>query len=126
MAVKREIHIMLPELDRISWNDKPEQARLTVTTRKGDPGIWSSASVGFVRDRCVSCELFGDFHKTFLHDKKARATQAAIDRQHDSIFTAQALTDLRAQVLAFYAIKNAKDAAEKAGYAAAAAARKAA
>jgi len=29
MAVKREIHIMLPELDRISWNDKPEQARLT-------------------------------------------------------------------------------------------------
>jgi hypothetical protein len=93
--------IAIPEL-----NSKEGAAQLTLTTEKyGNGQLVSSAHIYFVRDGLITFEVFGDFRKVLLRTA-ARATQKALDLQHSSVFTPDAIEALKAEALAFYAAKK--------------------
>jgi hypothetical protein len=89
--------IKLPMLN----NDEGE-AVLHLETYKGfRPGIISVARFQRVRDGMSSFMVFSDFHKT-MKTTPNRATQKAIDSQHDAVFTHEVKENLAREAVAFY------------------------
>jgi len=80
-------------------------ARLDVSTFKNDRGqLVTSASIGFVSGQMVTTAIFSDFYRT-LEVSKVRCTEKAVSEQQ-----ARAVAqwdDLKADVLAYYAAKQA-------------------
>jgi len=103
VAIDPKQLIAMPTLDRA---DGAAQLELH-TTKHGNGQLCSSAHVHFKRDGMITCELFGDFRKT-LHRSRERATQKNLDAQHAAVFTPAAVEALQAEVIAFYADKDAK------------------
>lgn len=108
MAVKREIKILMPDLDEQGqvFDNRPKQARLELSTDKWDRGIVSIAHVVFVGDVFKTFAMGRDFSKVYLCDRNARGTQKNIDVQHNSVFTDRAVEIIKAEVRAFYAAKK--------------------
>jgi hypothetical protein len=75
-----------------------------------DPTI-SSAHVEFAGDQFLTFEMFGDFSKVLENNRGARATQRALEVQHDRHFHPIDVEGLKRQAIAFYAAKNASKAA---------------
>ena len=105
MANERRQRIDLPEL-----NGPRGSAQLEIRTYKSTPHLASLAHVHFAKDGYVTFELFGDFSKSMVRSFD-RATQKNLDAQHARVFTPQAIADLKAEAIAFYAAKRSKAAA---------------
>ena len=101
MAQEPEQTISLPAL-----NNEQGAAQLQLTTNKYSNGqMVSSAHIYFVRDGLITFEVFGDFRKVLLRTT-ARATQKALDLQHSSVFTPDAIEALKSEAIVFYAAKK--------------------
>jgi hypothetical protein len=92
--------------------------QLQLSTRKSENGkLYSSGHVQWAKDRCVTFELCGDYSKTFYTTPtRVTATQKAIDKQHAAVFTPERVEEIKAEVVAFYAAKDAKNAEHKARF----------
>lgn len=100
MAGNAITSIKLPMLN----NDEGE-AVLHLETYKGfRPGIMSVARFCRVKDGFSTHKPFSDFGKT-IKTTQSRATQNAIDSQHDAVFTHEIKEDLARQAVAFYTQK---------------------
>ena len=105
MAQEPKQIIPMPTLDRADG-----AAQLQLDTMKLSNGqLCSSAHVHFASQGMITCVLFGDFRKE-LHRSRERATQKNLDAQHAAVFTPAAVEALQAEVIAFYADKDAKEA----------------
>lgn len=65
-------------------------------------GITSYARIEFAGDNFSSFEPYADFSTNLEHNPRIRATQAAIQAQHDRIFTALAMDLIRSRALFHY------------------------
>jgi len=103
------IRIPLPHLDRVK-DGKPERAKLSLQTYKPySGGLLSSARVDFVSPegwQTHACGLGGgggDYSRSFFHNKAARATQSAIDKQHAEVFTPDVIAGIQSAIVLHYA-----------------------
>lgn len=103
MAIDRTITIPMPSLDHDG-----KRAQLVLSTYKGSGQVFSSASVQFVERGYITFELYGDYRKVVRREHVARVTQKVIDAVH-AVFTAEAIETFKADAIAFYADKRAKE-----------------
>jgi hypothetical protein len=98
MAQPIRTRINIPELDKADG-----RAVLIFETFKPlSGGITSYARVEFVGDNFSTFAPFGDFSTRLEHNRNARATQAAMQAQHDRIFAPAVADALRGRALFHY------------------------
>jgi hypothetical protein len=108
MAHAATQYIYIPSL-----NSDGKVARLTLTADTNSrKGISSTAHVEFEHADGfgVSFLMCGDFRKLVLNVPSVRGTQKAIDTAHASAFTPEVIESLKAEAIAFYDAKVAKEA----------------
>jgi hypothetical protein len=106
MATKQITTIPLG-LNRIDMGRETTAHLLLETSKDLYGGIHSTATVkwmgnGFYTHSFAFGAGGGDFRKTLIADKSARATQRAIDTLHARTFTPAAVTEITASALAHY------------------------
>ena len=108
MAKEAKTMIRVPDVDGCKPFDGPSEAFLHLYTDKASgSGIYSAAAIEFYdANGDVSFAIGGDFRVTMKHDRRARATQAAIDKQHAEVFTEEAVAVLLGAVREHYAARE--------------------
>jgi hypothetical protein len=104
--MKQEIEL---GLNRLEYDDpgRPFRAVLVLETDKHyNGGVESNATVFWVgshsRQHAFGLAGGGDFRKSIQRDKTLRATQKAIERQHATAFTPEAIEELTRAAIAHY------------------------
>lgn len=106
MAQEKRTHIHIPELDKTEDGVEKKAVLALYTDKASGSGIYSAAGVEFHHpDGGYSFLIGGDFRVTMKHDRRARATQQAIDKQHAEVFTEEAVAVLLGAVREHYAAR---------------------
>lgn len=97
----------------LDHSDNECERCLTISTYKGSRGgIYSHAGVALHRDGIMTTDLFGDFRKTLIPTDGTKCTEKNVKAMHErALLQADAVL---AEAVAFYVVKDAKAAQDKA------------